>query len=76
VLLTTLYNDTIRCVKAVINYINSSVDEVKRVTWPTKKEALRLTAYVIGVSLIVGLLVMGFDYIFANTLSIVLGFKK
>lgn len=49
------------------NFIKSSYQELKKVTWPTKREAARLTAYVIGVSLCVGLFVAGIDYLL-NTL--------
>lgn len=56
----------------VTNYIKASVDEVKRVKWPTKNETIRLTGYVIGVSLAVGLFVTVFDYIFKELLTILL----
>jgi preprotein translocase SecE subunit len=42
------------------------------VQWPDRKQGLRLTIYVIGASLIVGLFVSGFDYIFKELLVIVL----
>jgi preprotein translocase SecE subunit len=56
----------------VVNFINSSVEEMKKVRWPTQKETIRLTGYVIGVSLGVGLFVMFFDYLFAQLVTLLL----
>lgn len=33
------------------NYIKSSIEEMKKVTWPTKKETYNYTLLVIGISL-------------------------
>jgi len=59
-------------VKSIITYINSSYEEMKKVRWPTKKEATRLTGYVIGGSLIVGLFVAIFDYLFKEVLALLI----
>jgi len=56
-----------------IQFIRDVYLEFKRVQWPTKQETIRLTAYVIGVSLVVGLLVSGMDVVFKEGLTIVLG---
>ncbi len=55
-----------------LNYIKSSYEEMKKVKWPTKDEAIRLTGYVIGVSLAVGLFVTIFDYVFKELLTLIL----
>jgi preprotein translocase SecE subunit len=57
----------------VIEFVNQSMDELKRIQWPSKKETIRLTGYVIGVSLGVGLFVMLFDYLFAQGLTLMIG---
>ena len=36
--------------------------ELKKVTWPTREQALRLTGIVVGVSLVVGLYIGVLDY--------------
>jgi preprotein translocase SecE subunit len=59
-------------VGAITEYIKSSYEEVKKVAWPTKKESMRLTTYVIGVSLAVGLFVTVFDYLFKQLLTVIL----
>lgn len=61
--------------KAVIKFLKNSKEEFKKVEWPTKKETLRLTGYVIGVSLVIGLLVMGLDYGFKEALNYLISLK-
>lgn len=53
-------------------FILESVVELKKVHWPTKQETIRLTGYVIGVSLGVGLLVALFDYLFKELLTYII----
>ena len=43
--------------------------EMKKVNWPTKKETLRYTLIVIGVSLVVALYLGGIDAIFTSLLN-------
>ncbi|MDO8551866.1 MAG: preprotein translocase subunit SecE [bacterium] len=46
--------------------------ELGKVIWPTRQEAIRLTAIVIGISLVVGLFVGGLDLIFTKLMEIIL----
>ena len=46
------------------NYIKSSVEEMKKVTWPTKKETYQYTLLVIGISLAVAAFLGGLDFFF------------
>ncbi len=46
------------------NYIRESVQEMKKVTWPTKKETYNYTLLVIGVSIGVAAFLGILDYIF------------
>lgn len=39
------------------NFIREVVAELKKVTWPTKQETLKLTVVVIAISVIVGLFI-------------------
>lgn len=48
----------------MIGFIKEALEELKKVSWPTRQEATRLTQYVIGVSLIVGIYVTIIDAIF------------
>jgi len=46
------------------------VGELKKVTWPTRKETIRLTTVVIAISLIIGLYVGIIDVLLAKALDI------
>jgi len=47
------------------------VAELKKVTWPTRAETIKLTAVVIAISVIVGLFIGGLDITFLRLTSIV-----
>ena len=51
------------------------IDELKKVSWPTRKDTIRLTSIVIGVSLIIGLYVGIIDILLAKGLEIVTKFR-
>ena len=40
------------------------ITELRRVTWPSREEAVRLTIMVLVVSAVVGLFLGGVDYVF------------
>lgn len=46
------------------NYIKESIAEMKKVTWPTKKETYNYTLLVIGISIGVALFLGLLDYLF------------
>ena len=48
------------------NYIKESIAEMKKVTWPTKKETRNYTILVIGISIGVALFLGLLDYIFTT----------
>ena len=50
-------------------FLRQTYDELKKVTWPTQEEAIRLTVVVIVASVIVGLYVGGLDYVFTTALQ-------
>lgn len=50
--------------KKITRYIKSSVDELKRVIWPTRKQATILTVVVLAFTAVVALYLAFFDYIF------------
>jgi preprotein translocase SecE subunit len=51
------------------------LDELKKVSWPSRKDTIRLTSIVIGVSLIIGLYVGIIDILLAKGLEIVTKFR-
>ena len=49
----------------LIDYLKGSIEEMKKVTWPTKKEAKNYTLLVIGISLGVAAFLGILDYAFS-----------
>ncbi len=45
--------------------------ELKKVVWPTRQQTLRLTAIVVGVSLVVGLYIGVLDYVLTKLVGVI-----
>ncbi len=56
-----------------LKFLKEVRSELKRVVWPTRQEAIRLTMVVIFVSALVGVYIGGLDYIFAKIIALLLG---
>lgn len=56
----------------LVNYIKGSTEEMKKVTWPTKKETHNYTLLVVGISLAVAAFLGSLDYIFSFILELVI----
>lgn len=52
------------------NFAQEVIEELKRVSWPTKQETIRLTAVVILISLIIGLYIGIIDVLLAKALEL------
>ena len=59
--------------KNIISFIGQTREELRKVTWPDRKEVIRLTMVVIVSSVIVGLYLGGMDYIFTKLLGLIIG---
>ena len=46
-------------------YLKESVEEMKKVTWPTKKETYHYTLLIIGISLVMSLFLGLLDQVFS-----------
>lgn len=57
-----------------IKFIKEVVTELKKVTWPTRDETVKLTAVVIAISVIVGIFIGSLDYTLVSITSLL--FKK
>jgi preprotein translocase subunit SecE len=55
-----------------VGFLKETRDELKKVTWPTKNETIRLTLVVITISLIVGLFLGGLDFIFVKMIGLII----
>ncbi|MCK5061644.1 preprotein translocase subunit SecE [Candidatus Parcubacteria bacterium] len=56
----------------LVNYIKGSIEEMKKVTWPTKKETKNYTLMVVGVSLAVAAFLGSLDFVFSYGLDFIL----
>lgn len=54
---------------SIKNYLSASYAELRKVIWPTRKQALILTGAVIGVSLLLGVYLTAFSYIYQNIIQ-------
>ena len=50
-----------------------TLGELRKVTWPTRREALRLTKIVLIVMVIMGSILGGLDFVFTKVMGFVLG---
>lgn len=55
--------------RRISNYISLSIAELKKVVWPTPRQAANLTVVVIIFSIIVAIIVGGFDFIWRSFLE-------
>jgi preprotein translocase subunit SecE len=53
----------------ITTYIKESVAEMKKVTWPTKKETKEYTLLVVGISVFIAALLGLLDFIFSTLFS-------
>jgi preprotein translocase subunit SecE len=54
-----------------VNFLREVQEELKKVVWPTRDEIIRLTGVVILVSVFVGLLLGGADFILTKLIELV-----
>ncbi|MDO8609539.1 MAG: preprotein translocase subunit SecE [bacterium] len=57
------------------NIATDLIEELKKVTWPTRKETIRLTTIVIAISLIIGIYIGIIDVLLTKGLEIVTKFR-
>lgn len=56
-----------------VGFVKEVVAELRRVTWPSRDETIRLTLMVIAVSVAVGILLGGIDLGFARLFKAIVG---
>lgn len=54
----------------IIQFLKEVKAEFKNITWPKREALIQLTFVVISISIIVSLILGGFDYIFTNFLGL------
>lgn len=54
----------------IIQFLKEVKGEFRNITWPKKEALIHLTIVVISISIIISLILGGFDYIFTNSLTL------
>lgn len=62
--------------KKILQFINEVIVEFKNITWPKRDALIQMTIVVISISIVISLILGGFDYIFTNMISLFSKFKK
>jgi len=62
---------TIMAAKPILKpqFANGIIEELKKVTWPTRTQTIRLTSIVIGISLIIGIYIGIIDVLLTKGLE-------
>ncbi|MCR4329211.1 MAG: preprotein translocase subunit SecE [Candidatus Roizmanbacteria bacterium] len=58
------------------NIFKGIISELKKVTWPSRKETLHLSLVVVIISVLLGFYIGFFDYIFAKLVAFLISLKK
>jgi len=58
--------------QAIINYLKATRAELRRVSWPDREEATRLTIIVLAVTFSMAALLGFMDYIFAKLFGLII----
>ena len=54
----------------LIQFLREVMAEFKNISWPKKETLIQLTVVVISISIVISLILGGFDYIFTNSISL------
>ncbi|HNT26141.1 MAG TPA: preprotein translocase subunit SecE [Anaerolineales bacterium] len=55
------------------DFIRETIGELRKVTWPTPREMVRLTQIVVIVIVVMALLLGGLDYVFTQLFGLIFG---
>jgi preprotein translocase SecE subunit len=54
----------------IIKFLKEVAVEFKNISWPKKDTLIQLTVVVISISIIISLILGGFDYLFTNSIAL------
>ncbi len=54
-------------------FFQETIGELRKVSWPTRREAIRLTWIVIGVIFVMALILGGLDFLYTKIFAVILG---
>ena len=55
-----------------VNFVRGIIGELRKVGWPSRQEATRLTAIVLVVTVVIALILWGVDTLFAKIVEVTL----
>ncbi len=58
---------------SIFGFFGDVFSELRKVTWPTRQEASRLTLLVIALAAVMGVFLGAFDWLFARIFSLLAG---
>ncbi len=58
---------------SIFGFFGDVFSELRKVTWPTRQEASRLTVLVIALAAVMGVFLGAFDWVFARIFSLLAG---
>ena len=56
----------------VVAYLRQTQAEVRKVHWPSRREATNLTGVVLAVTIVMSIFLSGMDYLFAQLVRLIL----
>jgi len=59
----------------IIKFFKEVKEVFQSITWPKKEALIQLTIVVISISIIISLILGGFDYLFTNSISLLGNFR-
>jgi preprotein translocase subunit SecE len=65
-------NDKVKQPNAMQRWFRETMGELRKVSWPTRQEAQRLTGIVVAVMIAMSLLLGLLDYIFSSLVTLIL----
>jgi len=54
-------------------FLRETIGELRKVNWPTRKEAIRLTQIVVVVIFVMAAILGGLDYLYARLFAVIIG---
>ncbi|MCL5438604.1 MAG: preprotein translocase subunit SecE [Patescibacteria group bacterium] len=69
--ITSAFGGSLFVMTTPVKFLLEVRDELKKVTWPTQNEVIRLTLVVIAISMLVGFFIGGFDFIFTKLMELI-----
>ncbi len=58
---------------SIQRFFQETIGELRKVSWPTRREAIRLTWIVIGVIIVMAIILGGLDEVYTKFFGVILG---